>query len=423
MNIELAYGEKGLTVDIPEKNLARVLKMKQQPVLENPVQAIQDVLQHPCGSDSLAQLARDRSSACIVISDVTRPVPNSVILPPLLETLEQNGIHRRDIVILIATGIHRPNQKEELRQLVGAEIADNYRIVNHFSRMDQDHRNLGKTRRGTDVLIDSTYVKSDLKILTGLIEPHLMAGFSGGRKSVCPGIASLKTVKVMHSPQILEHPNCREGVIKDNPFHEEALEIAQMAGVDFILNVTLNEEKKITGVFGGDLDKAHLQGVEFARQSLGDTLPEPADIVVTTSAGYPLDATFYQAVKGLTAALPVIRENGIIIIAAECREGIGSPEFTELVCNCDDVEQFMKDIYKEDYFVVDQWQFEEYVKVLRKARVFLCSDGIKDQYLNSLPVTPVESVEQGLERALSELGPDSRIAVIPKGPYVLCSIK
>jgi nickel-dependent lactate racemase len=247
-----------------------------------------------------------------------------------------------------------------------------------------------------------------------------MAGFSGGRKSVCPGISSLETVKVMHGPEIIGDPRCREGLLKGNPFHEEAVEIARMARVDFILNVTLNEDREITGVFAGDLEAAHAAGVASVRETLTDTIPAPADIVVTSAAGYPLDTTFYQAVKGLTAALPVVRKGGIILLVSECSEGLGGPEFTRLVRSGPGPRKFLEEIRQKGRFVIDQWQYQEFIKVLDKAAVFLCSEGISADDKEKLNVRHIGSVEAGIEAALRTLGPESRIAVIPEGPYVLC---
>ncbi|MDZ7331239.1 MAG: nickel-dependent lactate racemase [candidate division KSB1 bacterium] len=421
MRVKIDYGKDGLWIDVPDENLVKILKMKPSRPILTPTTHIAQALAAPIGSPPLAQLAQGKKTACIVICDITRPVPNKILLPPLLNTLEQNGIGRDRITILIATGIHRPNLGDELIQLVGPEIASNYRIVNHYARRNETHSYLGKTSRGTDVLVDSSYVNAELKITTGFIEPHLMAGFSGGRKLICPGISSLDTVKVMHSPKILEHPNAREGVIDGNPFHEESLEIAKMAGVDFIVNVALNEDKQIIGIFAGDLEKAHQRGVEFVREQVGDTVAEPVDIVITTSAGYPLDATFYQSIKGLTAALPIVKKGGTIILAAECREGLGSPEFSKLLRETEDVEVFMHNILKDDYFVVDQWQFEEYAKVLRKAEVYLFSAGISAEDKTKIFATPISSVEEGVKMALAKHGSSAAIAVIPKGPYILAN--
>ena len=422
MKVKLDFGSKGLWIDVPDKNLVKVLSMKESEPIFNPIKAVKKALENPIGSRSLTELAKGKESACVVICDITRPVPNKILLPPILETLEKSGINRENITILIATGIHRPNLGDELIQLVGEEIASKYNVVNHYAKKKENHTYLGRTSRNTEVFIDSIYLKADLKITTGFIEPHLMAGFSGGRKLICPGIASLETVKVMHSPKILEHPNAREGVMEGNPFHEEVIEMVKMAGMDFMLNVAMDEERNITGIFAGDYIEAHRRGVDFVREHVSDTVSEPVDIVITSSAGAPLDATFYQSVKGMTAALPIIKHNGTIIIAAECGEGLGSPEFCRLVRETRDMEVFMTNILRDDYFVIDQWQFEEFAKVLRKAEVYLFSSGINKNDQSKMLVTHVESVEAGINMALQKHGQDAKIAVIPRGPYVLAEL-
>ncbi len=423
MKVNLDYGETGLSVEVPDQNLEKVLQMQASIPIPDPITKVEQALENPIGTPALSELAKGKETACIVICDITRPVPNKIILPPILNVLENNGIEKENITILIATGIHRPNEGEELEYLVGEDIMQNYRIVNHFAKERKTHTHIGKTSQGTDVLIDSTYVNAELKITTGFIEPHLMAGFSGGRKLICPGISSIETVKVMHGPAILEHLNAREGVIDGNPFHEEVLEIARMAGMDFMLNVALNETRQITGIFAGDLEKAHAAGVNFVRDHVQDTINNPADIVITSSAGYPLDATFYQSVKGMTAALPIVKDNGTIILASECREGLGGPEFSQLVREVKDVDQFMKDIYRDDYFVVDQWQFEEFVKVIKKADVYLYSGSISEEDKARMLVTNIPSIESGIDLALKKHGDNARIVVIPKGPYILANLE
>lgn len=305
---------------------------------------------------------------------------------------------------------------------MGAEIAAKYRIVNHDARQRSSHSYLGTTSRGTPIWVDSTYVQADLKITTGFIEPHLMAGFSGGRKLICPGIASLDTIRVMHSPRILENVHACEGRLNGNPFHEEALEIAHAAGVDFIVNVALDEQRRITGIFAGDLEQAHQQGVEQVRSHVRDTVRQPVDIVITTSAGFPLDATFYQSIKGVTAALPIVKLGGTIILAAECAEGLGSPEFSQLVRETSDLQEFMNRIWRDDFFVIDQWQLEELAKACRKAEVYLFSEGIPATDQANMPVVAIDSVAQGLRRAQRRHGKNATIAVIPKGPYILAEV-
>jgi nickel-dependent lactate racemase len=379
-------------------------------------------LARPTGTPPLSELARGRKSACILICDITRPVPNSLLLPPILETLEASGIPRDQILILIATGLHRPNEGAELVELVGPEIAANYRVENHHGKVLEEHTFLGTTARGVPVWIDSRYVEADLKITTGLIEPHLMAGYSGGRKLICPGIAALETVKVWHGPDFLEHPNADCGILQGNPVHEENTLIGWLAGCDFIVNVTLDKDRQITSVVAGDMEQAFLEGVEFCRRVVKAEIPEACDIVVTSSAGYPLDTTFYQAVKGLTGALPIVKQGGTIIIAASLSEGIGSPEFQRLFTENESLEGFVQRIMGKDYFVMDQWQLEELAKVCRKAKVKFVSDGLPSETLQKLFVETAPSVEQAVADSLAEYGPEARVAVIPKGPYVLPAV-
>lgn len=423
MLVKMNYGKSGLDVNIPEDNLSGILRMNKLKPLENPTLAVKKVLENPTASEPLSSIAGGKKNACIVISDITRPVPNKVILPPILETLENNSISRENIVILIATGIHRPNEGKELEEMLGANISQNYRIVNHISRDLSTHEYLGTISRDVPVYIDKTYLNADMKILTGLIEPHLMAGYSGGRKSICPGICSVETMKVMHGPKILEDERAITGVLKGNPFHESATEIALMAGVDFILNCVMNEEREITGVFAGDLIKAHEEGIKHSEQMVKVTVDKPADIVLVSNAGYPLDTTFYQAIKGMIAAMDVVKEGGSIILVSECAEGLGGPEFTELAIKTDDIFNFVEKLYDPDFFVVDQWMLEELVRVVKKAKVYCYCDGVDAGILKQLSIEPIPSPEYGLELALKEHGAGAKILAIPEGPYVLATVR
>ncbi|MBD3182817.1 nickel-dependent lactate racemase [Candidatus Poribacteria bacterium] len=419
MLITMKYGKQGLDVEVPDSNLAGILRIKESRRIETPPESIRKALNSPLASKPLRELAKGKDTACIVISDITRPVPNKIILPPMLEILEDAGIKQENIVILVATGIHRPNEGEELEELIGWEIANNYRVVNHIARDLETHKHLGNIFDNIPVYVDKTYLQSDLKILTGLIEPHLMAGYSGGRKAICPGICSVETMRYMHGPHILEDERATTGVIEGNPFHEGASKVARMAGVDFILNVALNEEREITGVFAGDLEKAHLQGIKHVEQIVKVEVDEPADIVLVSNAGYPLDTNFYQAIKGMIAALGVIKEGGIIILVAECCDGLGGKEFTQLVLETTDVRAFVKKLYEPDFFVVDQWMLEELIKVIDKAQVYCYCEGVEDHILEQLSLKSIPSPELGLRAALKEKGENAKILVIPEGPYVL----
>jgi lactate racemase len=426
VRVHLEYGRTGVDVELPDRNVVGCLQYRSAEPLADPDAAVRHSLAHPTGTLPLARLARGRRNACVVISDVTRPVPNAVLLPPILETLESAGIPRREILILVATGMHRPNLGDELAEMVGRWVVENYRIENHHGPQRDEHTYLGQTARGVPVWIDSRYVAADLKITTGLIEPHFMAGFSGGRKLICPGLAGLDTVQVWHGPQFLEHPNARNGCLDGNPVHEENTAIGRMAGCDFIVNVVIDAKRRILRVVAGDMEAAFLEGVAFAREPVTATLPEPADIVVTTSAGYPLDTTFYQSVKGMVCALPVVKPGGTIILAASLSEGIGSAEFQQVFAENPTIEGFMERILNKDsrplYFVMDQWQVEELAKAKRHAKVKVVSDGLPAETLRRLFVEPAASVEAAVADSLAEYGPDATIAVIPKGPYVLAEL-
>jgi nickel-dependent lactate racemase len=366
----------------------------------------------------LAELAKGKKTACIVVCDITRPVPNSFLLPPMLRTIEAAGVPRSGITILVATGLHRPNVGEELIELVGAEVAKNYRCENHHGKAKEEHDFLGTTPKGVPAWIDSRYTRAELKITTGLIEPHLMAGYSGGRKVICPGIAGLETVRVWHGPRFLEHPNADCGVVEGNPVHEENTLIAKMAGCDFIVNVCIDGKRKITGLWAGDMIKAWEEGVKFCRDVVRAGIPKPADVVVTSCAGYPLDTTWYQAVKGLTGALPIVRKGGTIVLAASLTEGLGSPEFRAMLDRYESTGAYDRPS-ESTTCEMDEWQLVMLKKVLSHCRVKVISSGLPPEVLRRCRVEPVESVERAVADSLAEYGPQATLAVIPKGPYVL----
>jgi len=419
VRVTLDYGKTGLDVELPDDNIVGPLAIRPAPPLANPAAAIDQALLRPTGTPPLTQLTRGRRNACILVCDITRPVPNRVILPPLLRTLEEQGISRRDILILVATGLHRPNEGAELVEMLGEDIAQNYRVENHHGKVLEEHDYLGTTENGVPIYLDSRYVRADLKITTGLIEPHLMAGYSGGRKVICPGIAALETVKVWHGPRFLEHPKADCGFLEGNPVHEENSRIAKIAGCDFIVNVCIDGQRRITWVGAGDMTLAWQQGVRFVEGVVKVPVPEPCDVVVTSCAGYPLDTTWYQAVKGLTGALPIVKQGGTLILAASLTEGLGSPEFQRLIADNPDLKVFKQRILGKDYFVMDQWQLEELAKVVERCRVKVVTDGLPAETLRRCHVEPALSVEQAVAESLAQYGSKARVAVIPKGPYVL----
>jgi nickel-dependent lactate racemase len=419
LEVTLDYGRTGLKVKLPADRVVGPLAIRDVPPLPDPEAAVAEAIEQPVASPALRELARGRASACILVCDITRPVPNATILGPVLRVLHEAGIARDQVLLLIATGLHRPSTQAEKVEMLGSEIAGAYRVEDHHGTHLDEHTHIGTTDRGIPAWIDSRYLAADLKIATGLIEPHLMAGYSGGRKLICPGIASIETVKRWHSPELLEHPRADCGLLEGNPVHEENTRIARMAGCDFIINVTIDSHRRVTSVVAGDMEQAFLTGVKFVERVVRAPLARPVDIVVTSSAGYPLDTTFYQSVKGLTGCLPIVKQGGTIIMAASLSEGIGSPELQSIFRSIPSLEAFTERILEKDYFVMDQWQVEELAKVCRKAKVKIVSDGLSAEVLAGCFVESVPSVEQAVSAALVEYGPDAQIAVIPKGPYVM----
>jgi lactate racemase len=422
MKVTLDYGRTGLDVTLPDDRTIGPLAIREAAPLAHPVNALEAALRNPIGTKPLSELARGKKSACIVICDITRPVPNKLILPPVLRTLEASGIPREKILILNATGLHRPNEGAEMSEMVGEEIVANYRIENHHGKERDEHTYLGTTPNGVPAWIDTRYLQADLKITTGLIEPHLMAGYSGGRKVICPGIAALETVKVWHGPRFLEHPKADSGIVEGNPVHEENTRIALMAGCDFIVNVCIDGKRQVTWLGVGDMIQAWHKGVEFCETIVKAGVREPLDVVVTSAAGYPLDTTWYQAVKGLSGAMPIVKKGGTIVLAASLTEGLGGAEFQQLLKTSNYMQRFQpggKRTPMAETCEMDEWQLVMMAKVLERCKVKVVTDGLPAETLRKCLVEPVTTVEQAVAASLAEYGPKARIAVIPKGPYVL----
>lgn len=431
MRVRLAYGREGLEVDLPETpGFAGVLRGSEAPALPDPAGALDRALREPIASGPLADVICAKTAslgrpatACVVISDITRPVPNRLLLPPILETLERGGIARENITILIGTGIHRPNEGEELELLVGPEVAATHRVVNHRSRCREEMADCGRTSTGIPVILNRLYVEADVKILTGFIEPHMWAGYSGGRKAILPGVASFETMRHMHGPAMVADRRTTPGLLDGNPFHEAGLEVLRMVGADFIVNVTLDREKRVTGVWAGDPVEAHLAGCRFLERHCVAELSEPLDFAVTTNAGYPLDCSLYQSVKGVTAAAQAVREGGAILIATACFEGVGSREFQQMLESIASPREFLDHLARPDQeVVVDQWCAQEMCQVMLAHEVLIRCQGIEPRWLRARGLTPVDDVGQAVSGLLSRFGPQARWAVIPEGPLTIVRV-
>lgn len=417
MKAKLLCGKETITLELPDST--QLIENKPAQGLADPESAVRDALLHPIGTSPLREIAAGRKNACIVISDITRPVPNKIILPPLLQTLEESGIAAEDITILIATGMHRPNLGDELESMIGKEIMDNYRIVNHYCQKADEYREVAQIE-GAPIEINTHYLDADLKILTGLIEPHFYAGFSGSRKSILPGISSFQTMKFMHSYKVidqLQEANCR---LEKNIFHQYAMEVAEIAGVDFILNVVINQERELAGVFAGHHDLAHREGCKLVSNHAVAVIDEKVDLVITSAGGYPLDATFYQVSKCLIAARDILKKGGTILVTCGCEEGLGGEEFCTIMRSNPTPEHFDSHHGNPDNFVIDQWCAQNIYQALAHAgNVFIYSPGLSKEDVDRFQGIKVLDCQATVNELLDK---HDKVVVIPDGPYVVGKI-
>jgi nickel-dependent lactate racemase len=421
MKCRLAFGRTGLELDLPEGPRYRAVHAHSAATLPDISQALDDAIDRPIGCAPLADLARGKRSAAISICDITRPAPNPITLPPLLKRLHDAGMMPQDITLCIATGLHRQATAAELDLILGSDIASRYPILNHDARDSHAHRSLGRTGRGTPVSIATAFLDADLHVTLGFIEQHLMLGFSGGRKMIAPGLAAQETIKAIHAPRFMRESLAVEGSIDDNPLHAELLEIARMARHDFMLDVTLTQARGISGIFAGDPVPAHTRGVEFLRHSSVEVLDDPMDAAITSAAGYPLDLTFYQTIKGITAAQHIVKPGGPILVISECAEGIGSPEFAEKLLRYTGAQTFLDEI-RDTPVVPDQWQLEKLALVALKHPLLFYTPGAAPRLLGSLASSAYPSASAAVSAMLGDLPGDARIALLPDGPYAYARV-
>ena len=418
MRVELAFGKTGLAVDLPAGPQYQVLEARWAHPLDDAGAAIEAALDKPIGYRGFTEVIAGKRTAAISVCDITRPAPNRLTLPFVLNRLEAGGLSRENITILIATGLHRPATAAEIDEIVGAEVARKYRVVNHNARERGEHRDLGRTPSGTPVLIDERYVAAELHITLGFIEPHLMAGFSGARKLIAPGLAHQDTIKTLHSPRFMRDPRAVEGSIEDNPLHQELWTISAMAGHDFVLDVVLARGKKIASVFAGAPRAAHDAGIAFVRNNMAERIDAPMDAAITTCAGYPLDLTFYQAVKGVTAAQHIVKPGGIILLCAACDEGAGAAEFARMLLESGPAGTFLENLLHQAV-TIDQWQLEKLALVTQQKQVWFYTPGLPERFHGALWGRSFATPQEALAALVGALPSGARIAVIPEGPYVL----
>src|SRR5271167_3906504 len=421
MQVHFAFGQHGLDLSLPTGPNYELIESRSASALPDVAAALDRALDHPTSSKPLSALAAGKKTAAISVCDITRPAPNWLTLPPLLQRLHDAGIPVEGVTILIATGLHREATANEIDTIVGPEIAAKYRIVSHDARALAEHRWLGKTGRGIPVYIDERFMAADLHITLGFIEQHLMLGFSGGRKLVAPGLAAQETIKVIHSPLFMREPMATEGSITENPLHAQLLEIARMAGHDFILDVTLTQSREVSGIFAGDPVQAHAAGVQFLRTTSLEKLSGLADAVITSAAGHPLDLTFYQTIKGLTAAQHIVKPGGRILILGECAEGVGSPEFAAKAASFASYDSFLDEIGSAPV-EVDQWQLEKLALAGQRHELFFYIPGVPNNQLGNLAAHCYSSGQSAVGAILNGLPAGARVALVPEGPYVYARV-
>ncbi|MEQ8391552.1 MAG: nickel-dependent lactate racemase [Thalassospira sp.] len=419
---ELAYGRGFISVKLPDTARATVIRKAELAKLPDNHVAIRNALENPVDAAPLSELAKNRKSACILICDITRPVPNKLFLRPMIETMLAAGIAQSEISVLVATGLHRPNLDEELEELVGDPwVLENVRVENHYARNEDDLIDLGVTpTRGVPVKLNKRLVEADLRIATGLVEPHFMAGWSGGRKVVAPGVAGHETIRTFHSARFMEDPLAVQCNLAGNPLHEEQLEIVRMLGETYALNTVLDEDRDLVHVTFGEIIASHLAAVSYISEATRVYVGRKYSTVVTSSAGYPLDKTYYQTVKGMVTPMDILKPGGTLIIASECSEGFGSEEFRDAQARLADLgsERFLATLKAKTLADIDEWQTEMQLKPMRVGKVQLYTKGLNAEEKRITCVEVVDDLDQAIAQSIAQSG-DFDVAIIPEGPYVI----
>ncbi|ACV61878.1 conserved hypothetical protein [Desulfofarcimen acetoxidans DSM 771] len=414
MQIKLKYGNSYMTAEINDRHVAGVLLPKEQAEVDNPAGLVREALSRPIGTPLLSELAAQKKPdrVVVVVNDATRPTPYDHMLPPLLDEIHSAGIYKEQITLVIATGAHRPNTEEENRRIFSDSIVDNYRLVNH--NCDENLFSLGQLSNGSDLLVNAEVAAADLLITTGIIIPHYIAGFSGGRKSILPGVAARPLITANHAS--MTDPRVDTARWKDNPVHQLMTEAARMAGVDFILNVVTNEKNRIVAVVAGDLEEAWQAGVNISSDLNLVDVKEPVDVVIAGSGGYPKDINLYQAQKPMDNASRVTKDNGTIILVAECSEGYGSPVFTNWMTEARNLQDIFERFDKG--FVLGGHKAYAYARVLDKKEVILVS-AMSEKDVKNMFMTCCHTLEEALNYAEKKHGPDYRAIIMPQAGLVL----
>ena len=418
----IAYGNGQLKVNIPAYAEPTII---QKPCLEkitHPEKAIAEALANPIGIERLSAAAVGKNTACILICDITRPVPNHLLLRPIINELISAGLPLEGITVLIATGLHRPNEGEELKEVIRDDwTLQNVKIENHFARSDNAHVDLGFTKkRGVPVKIDRRFIEADIRIATGLVEPHFMAGWSGGRKVIAPGIAHEDTIRTFHNARFMEDPNARQCNLTANPLHEEQLEIIEMVGKVWALNTVIDEARDLLFVSFGDIIESHLAAVHFVRPASIIPIGRKFKTVLTSAAGHPLDKTYYQTVKGMVTPMDILEPGGALIIASACSEGFGSENFRTAQDRLVKIgpSAFLDSLVAKNFADIDEWQTEMQLKPMGVGQVYLFTEGLNNEERAATGVHMIDNLDVAVANSIRQSG-DPAIAIIPEGPYVV----
>ncbi|WP_175638463.1 nickel-dependent lactate racemase [Metabacillus schmidteae] len=415
MKTTLLYGKEGLTLNLPDKTF--VVEPNNLAGLENDMEALKTALNNPIGTPSLKEMVKPTDKVAIAISDITRPTPNHKLIPALLEELKH--VPLENFVIINGTGTHRDQTREEFIQMLGEWVVDNIRIINNHCHDKETHVNLGKSKFGCDVYLNKEYVEADFRIVTGFIEPHFFAGFSGGPKGIMPGIAGIETIMTFHNARMIGDARSTWGNMVENPVQEMTREVNKMCKPHFMLNVTLNREKEITAVFAGELYEAHDRGCEFVKEHAMIRCEERFDVVITSNSGYPLDQNLYQAVKGMSAAHKIVKKGGTIIVASECSDGLPDHGNYSKIFELADSPQGLLDLIENPEFkMFDQWQVQKQAVTQVWADIHVYSK-LTDEQVRSTMLKPTHNIEKTLEELKQVYGENMTIAVLPLGPLTI----
>ncbi|HEX5560452.1 MAG TPA: nickel-dependent lactate racemase [Nocardioidaceae bacterium] len=419
VRVRLAYGEDGMEVDLP-RDRTTVVEPTFARAAEDERAMLRRALREPVAGPPLRELVSPGQSVAIAICDGTRPQPRHLMVPAVLEELD-GVVDLDDVVILVATGTHRGNTDAELRAMLGDDVADAVRVVNHDARDGSSLVSLGRHGDGVPVLLNRLWVEADVRVTTGFVEPHFFAGFSGGPKLAVPGLAGLETVLTLHDARRIGHPGATWAVCEGNPVHDDIRAVVAAVGrVDFALDVVLNREQRVVEAFGGSLFEMHAAAREAARRLAMRPVPCRFDVVVTTNAGFPLDQNLYQAVKGMSAGATVAKPGGTIVCAAECRDGFPDHgSYREVLASEPSPEALLAAISAREQTVPDQWQVQIQAKVQTQARVVMRTSYLSEAALAAAHLGHTDDVEHTVLAALHAAGPDARVCVLPEGPQTI----